>query len=96
MMLSLFYIPTRVENEVRRRIRLSLAAYQYEMCSDGKQVMTDEEFDTQCGLVDVSVDTPRKDMDDWFRTHFQPHTGQWIHQHPELSKIEGIYNAHYN
>lgn len=59
-MRSLFYKPSKVEVEVRRRIRVSVAAYHYEIMV-GKdpqamcvEVMTDHEYDAECLLVDLS------------------------------------------
>jgi len=96
IMRSLFYVPTRPEEEVRRRIQLSVAAYQYEMHSTGLPVMTDAQFDAECLKVDLSVNTQRPDLDSWWIANFQAYTGSWIASHPELTKIEEIYREHYN
>ena len=82
-------------NEVQRRIRLCIAAYQYELQPEGKQVMTDAEFDEECLKVDLTVDTPRPDLDKWWRSKFQPFTGSWINTHPDLERIREIYNMYY-
>jgi len=34
-------------------------------------------------------------MDNFFKTEFNPSTGQWIHKHPELDKIKIIYHKYY-
>lgn len=44
-MRPLFYKPDAIETERRQRIRLSIAAYQYEFEPDNPAVMTDVEFD---------------------------------------------------
>ena len=77
------------ENEKRRRIRLALWAYAYEIRDHS--LVSDQEFDTEARLVDLSVDTDRPDLDVWYRENFAPYTGSWIHKHPELSRIEKTY-----
>lgn len=84
---------TRVEKETRRRIRLSLYAYAYEFELDS--IVSDEEFDIECLLVDLSIDTTNKELDRFFRKHFSPDTGMWIHKHPHLDVLRKIYKTHY-
>lgn len=67
--------------EILRRIRVSVAAAAYE-CLDF-QTMTDADFDRTAAAIDLAIDTNRPDLDAWFRAHFSPHTGQWVHHHPE-------------
>lgn len=85
-MQNLFHIQTHREIETRRRIMLSIWAYAYEF--ENISLVSDAEFDKQCGLVDLSVSTARPDLDAWWRENFQPHTGMWINKHPELEKIK--------
>ena len=85
---------SKVEKEVRRRIKLSVAAYAYEF--KDAQIISDAEFDKMCLEVDVKVDTGNKVMDSFFKKHFDPSTGQWIHKHPELAKIAQLYERFYN
>jgi len=33
----------------------------------------------------------RPDLDGWWRQNFQPHTGLWIHSHPELDIVRSRY-----
>lgn len=75
--------------EVRKRIRVALAAYAYEVMA--QPIMSDSEYDALAASVDLSVMTNRPDMDVWFILNFQPHTGQWIWKHPELVRIGEIY-----
>ncbi len=82
------------EIETRRRIKLSVWAFAYEFRAHS--IVTDAIFDVESYLVDLSVETNRLDLDYWFRAFFQPHTGMWIHKHPELSKIEKLYEEHYH
>ena len=32
-------------------------------------------------------------MDKWFKNHFDPSTGQWIHKHPNLKRIDELYRS---
>ena len=88
-MKSLFYMRTAEEFERYRRIKVSILAYAYEILN--KPVAFDHEFDDLCQKIDLSIDTDRPDLDKWFREEFSPHTGMWIHKHPEL---EGIKKRH--
>lgn len=78
----------RVCLETRRRIRLAIAAYAYEVLMD--PIMTDSEFDDLARSVDLSVSTRRPDLDKWFRSRFSPHTGMWIHSHPDRARVEQL------
>ena len=80
-----------VEVERRNRIRLSVAAYSYELHDD--PIMTDSEFDNLADMINVQVVTGNEMMDDFFREHFSPYTGQWIHRHPNKDGIARIYNS---
>jgi len=82
-----------VELEVWRRIRLSVAAYAYEYLDES--IMSDAEFDKMCREVDLKIDTGNKKMDNFFKKHFDPSTGQWIRKHPELNKIADRYIRYY-
>lgn len=84
---------SKVEKEVRRRIKLSVAAYSYEMLDES--IMSDAEFDKMCTQVNLKVDTGNKKMDSYFKKNFDPSTGQWIRKHPELDKIADLYVRYY-
>jgi hypothetical protein len=84
---------SKVEKEVRRRIKLSVAAYAYEFRDEA--IIPDAEFDKMCLEVDPSVNTGNKVMDNFFKTDFNPSTGQWIYRHPELHKIANLYRSYY-
>ena len=79
---------TRAEEERRNRIRLAAAAYAYEVDSD--PVMSDAEYDALAAKIDTSIKTGHRTLDKFFAEHFAPHTGQWIHQHPEIKRIPRI------
>jgi len=74
-----------VDLETRKRIKISVAAYAYELLST--PIMSDEEFDALAYSIDLKINTRRPDLDAWFRRNFEPHTGMWIYGHPEKSKL---------
>lgn len=84
---------TPVETERRHRIRLSVAAYAYEFLNTS--IMSDADFDELALQIDPQVSTGHAVMDQFFRTEFQPDTGQWIHKHPELDKVKNVYERVY-
>jgi hypothetical protein len=77
-----------VDVETRKRIRISVAAYAYELLST--PILSDEEFDALAYSIDLKISTRRPDLDAWFRRNFEPHTGMWIYGHPEKSKLSVI------
>lgn len=96
----------RVEIVRRERILLSVAAYSYEMASHS--IMSDQEFDKLALSVfknkdvDTTLDVtdPKQKaryikLDKFFATRFDPYTGQWIYNHPELDRIVCLYNTYY-
>ena len=87
------YVPsvwgTDIEKERRNRIKLSVAAYTYEVYNES--IMSDAEFDQLADKINVQVVTGNELMDDFFREYFSPHTGQWIHKHPDKAKLDDIY-----
>jgi hypothetical protein len=83
------YVPTEVEIERRDRIRLSLFAYAYEYEDDS--LTSDAEYDILSYKINKNVETGNKLLDRFFKREFEPHTGQWIHKHPELSKLKAMY-----
>lgn len=87
MGIDLFRWGTPVEVERRRRIRLSLWAYAYEIA--GAQLVDDARFDAEAYRSDPDIETGR--LDDWWRACFAPHTGQWIHSHPELPALAQLH-----
>lgn len=84
---------TPEEIERRRRIRLSLWAYAYEF--KHRSLVPDHQFDFESYMLDKRVTTNRPDLDFFFVCYFDPCTGIWIHQHPELSKIASLYERIY-
>jgi hypothetical protein len=82
-----------VEKQTHLRIKLSIAAYAYEI--ENSEIMSDAEFDKKCLEVDTSIDTGNEVMDRFFREQFDSSTGQWIHRHPELNEVKQTYNKYY-
>lgn len=77
-----------IDIQTRIRVKLTVAAYAYEIL--GESIMTDAEFDKLARKVDLSVDTRRPDLDEFFRKEFSPSTGMWIHKHPDLEILPEI------
>lgn len=82
-----------VERERRNRIRLTVAAYAYEV--ESHSVITDAEFDDLSLEINPSTSTGNNVVDDFFRRKFNPCTGMWVHDHPELDGIKRLYKEHY-
>jgi len=80
-------------SETRNRIKLSVAAYAYEIKDN--PIMSDTDFDELALRIDTSVKTKNRKIDNFFKKHFQTDTGMWIHKHPELSKLEYLYERYY-
>jgi len=83
----------RISTERRNRIRLSVAAYAYEIAS--LPTMTDEKFDNLARKIQPSIRTGFELLDDFFAREFTAHSGMWIHKHPELQKIASIYKRYH-
>jgi len=87
-------VPTRKEIEVRRRILVSAAAFAYEF--DNDPIMSDEEFDALSRAICPAIATGDKEMDAFFRKHFSPDTGMWVHRLPKarLARLERVYRKY--
>ena len=82
-----------INQEIRNRIKLSVAAYAYEF--EGDSIMTDHEYDELSLKINPSEKTGNDVMDKFFKTQFQPDTGMWIRSHPEIKKLEYLYKKYY-
>lgn len=80
-------------DEARNRIRLSVAAYAYEVLSTS--IISDSDFDALCLRINPEIPTGNEKMDKFFREEFDPSTGVWIWKHPELHLIHNIYKEVY-
>lgn len=76
-------------DETRRRVRLTVWAYAYEIEND--PLVDDATFDRECREVDLAARTKRPDLDDWWIDNFDPSTGMWIRQHPEIKRAAALY-----
>lgn len=81
--------PTLLEEERRRRAQVSLWAYAYEVHSD--PIVSDDVFDRVCEQVNLGIATDRPELDLWFRENFDPCTGSWVYNHPDLKRLEELY-----
>ena len=70
---------------------MAVAAYAYEVKND--PVMSDAEFDALCREIDPDMPTGNRKLDKFFMLHFEPDTGVWVHQHPEIEKLDHIYRT---
>lgn len=82
-----------VEIETKLRIKLSVAAYAYEIEDD--EIIDDYSYDMLCLKINTDIVTGNSVLDEFFKEHFDPSTGNWIHKHPQLEKIKQIYEEHY-
>ncbi len=77
-----------VEIERRRRIQVAVWAYAYEMLSES--LVSDDTFDAESKLIDLSVSTGNTKMDLWFKANFTPDTGMWVRRHPGAARLKQI------
>lgn len=77
-----------VELERKRRILVAVAAWAYERYNTS--LISDAEFDKLCYEINPSISTGNRKLDNFFKKHFQPDTGLWVHSHPEKGKLEYI------
>ena len=82
-----------INQEIRDRIKLSVAAYAYEFLNDS--IMSDHDFDQLSLQINPQQETGNKKMDDFFKKHFKPDTGMWIRAHPEIGKLNYLYKNFY-
>ncbi len=80
-------MPTQspVEAERQRRICVAVWAYAYEYLS--ASIVSDAKFDETCKEIDLSIKTGNPKMDKWFKKNFDPCTGSWVGQHPNLDVL---------
>ena len=78
-------LQSRVEAERHNRIRIAAWAYAYEIEND--PLVSDAEFDRLASRIDPKVGTGHDRLDAFFREHFSPYSGQWVHLHPEMNKL---------
>lgn len=82
---------TRVEQERRNRIRVSVLAYAYEF--EDAALVPDAEYDDLARRIDTSIVTGR--LDKFFQQHYSADTGMWIRLHPELHLVAECYRKYF-
>ena len=82
-----------VNEEIKNRIRIAIAAWAYEYAND--PIMSDSDYDELSRKIDLSKKTGNELMDKFFEESFHPDTGMWIHEHPELDKLQALYEKYY-
>ena len=82
-----------INQEIRNRIRLSVAAYAYEYIDD--PIMSDTDFDALALKINPNENTGNRKLDNFFKKEFMPDTGMWIHKHPEKEKLKNLYMEYY-
>jgi hypothetical protein len=87
------YQPSPVEIEVRRRIKVSVGAYAYEVANT--PIMSDADWDRLAAQIDRRAGTCHPLLDEFFATQFSPMTAMWIHNHPELEGIKRTFDRYY-
>lgn len=85
--------PVKHNREIRRRIRVAVAAYAYEIAND--PVMSDAQYDSLAREIDPDAPTNDAELDRFFMVHFDPDTGQWVHKHPHLGLLKHLYETIY-
>lgn len=83
----------KVCKETQLRIRVSLYAFGYEFRDT--PIVPDAIYDFLASQINLNNKTKRPDLDFWFICNFNPDTGLWIHDHPELDKLEKLYERLY-
>ena len=78
------------------RIKIAVAAWAYE--NNLRPPLSDQDYDALSLTVEAErrIATGNSRMDNFFRRHFDPNTGLWVHQHPNKDRLEQIYyQIHY-
>ena len=82
-----------INQEIRNRIKISVAAYAYEYLD--APIMSDGDFDALSQLIDTKKKTGNEKLDKFFEKHFVADSGMWIHKHPEKEKLKYLYERFY-
>ena len=79
---------SEVERERKRRIDVAVWAYAYEI--ENVSIVDDATFDREALLIRPEMSTGNGRLDRFFRAEFSPHTGQWVHRHPDKAGLKRI------
>ena len=77
------------EIERKRRINVAVWAYAYEFMDD--QLVGDDIWEAECLAINLEQETGDDALDFWFSENFDPSTGQWVHNHPNLDGLHRRY-----
>jgi hypothetical protein len=79
-----------LEQEIKNRIDVAVYAYSYEI--EHESLISDAEYDKLALSINPQVQTGNKVMDDFFLNEFDPCTGSWIYNHPNIEMLKRIYH----
>ena len=79
---------TQVEIERKRRIDVASWAYAYEVLNES--LVDDFTYDAECKRINVNINTGNRKLDKFFKEKFDPSTGMWVHQHPDIEGLKRI------
>lgn len=82
----------KVDKEIQNRIRLCIFAYAYEF--ENETLVSDEDYDKLARQINPTVKTGKEALDKFFAEEFDPNTGMWIYQHPDLERIRELYHLY--
>jgi len=82
---------TYINNEIRNRIRISLASYSYEVYNDS--IISDAEYDELAKKINPQQKTNNEKLDRFFSEEYVADSGMWIHKHPEKDKLDFLYKT---
>ena len=82
-----------INQEIRNRIRISVAAYAYEYLD--MPIMSDGDFDALSHQINTKKKTGNETLDKFFEEHFVADSGMWVYKHPEKEKLKYIYERFY-
>jgi len=82
-----------INEEIRNRIKLSVAAYTYEY--QDVSIMSDGDYDALSYKINPQETTGNRKLDNFFKKNFEPATGMWIRKHPDKAGLENIYQRYY-
>lgn len=73
-----------------KRIKVALAARAYEIHNN--PIISDHAYDQLAQEVHRTrrIATGNSRLDNFFRRHFDPHSGLWIHKHPHPQRLDRI------
>jgi hypothetical protein len=77
-----------INEEIRNRIKVAAAAYAYEVMND--PIMSDAAYDALALKIQPEVKTGNDVLDNFFATKYDPNTGSWVHQHPDIGSLKRV------